>query len=525
MLFTTGNFIIFMVIMFFLYYYIIPQNKQWCLLLVGSYFFYACASPIYLVFLLFTTIVTYTAAIIMDKNYCRQAKYLETDGKNLSKEEKKEYKTKVSKKQKISIAAVTTVILLMLGIFKYSTFLLRSCSGLFNLFGVSTESITLKFILPVGLSFYVFQSLGYCIDVYRGTSTAEHNFFKYMLYVSFFPQLLQGPIGDYNRLSPQLFKGYEFSTTNVIYGLQRAIWGFFKKLLIANQISTVTGDVWAQYASYNGFLFWLFMLILYAVELYADFSGYMDIAVGCAQMLGITLDENFDAPYFSKSIAVYWRRWHITLGAWFRNYVFYSILRADWCNNIRKKLKKKNSYIANTLPTVIALLIVWLLIGLWHGADWSYVVHGLYHGIFIILSTLLHPFYERFHKRFPKLQNNSLFMLFQIARTFTIVIFGYLIFSPANLLVTTGILKQMFSEFGLMQTLSFGHLQFSRLLIAAVGTILLFITDVLKVKQISIDGILIKQKPWVQFIAFYLFIMIICCFGYFGENQFAYFKF
>ena len=353
MLFTTGNFIFFMVIMLFLYY-IIPRDKQWCLLLIGSYFFYACASPIYLIFLLFTTIVTYTAAIVIDKNYCLQAKYLETDGKNLSKEEKKIYKSKVSRRQKMSIVAVTAVILLMLGIFKYSTFLLKSFSGLFNLFGVSTESITLKFILPIGLSFYVFQSLGYCIDVYRGTSTAEHNFFKYMLYVSFFPQLLQGPIGDYNRLSPQLFKGHEFSTNNVIYGLQRAIWGFFKKLVIANQISVVTKDVWMQYTSYNGFLFWLFMLILYAIELYADFSGYMDIAIGCAQMLGITLDENFDAPYFSKNIAVYWRRWHITLGAWFRNYVFYSVLRADWCNNLRKRLKKRNSYIANTLPTVIA---------------------------------------------------------------------------------------------------------------------------------------------------------------------------
>lgn len=524
MLFTTGKFIIFMMIIFFLYY-IIPRDKQWCLLLTASYFFYACASPIYLIILLFTTFVTYAAAIIIDKNYSRQTKYLQTDGNNLSKEEKKTYRVKVSKKQKMSIVAVTAVLLIMLGIFKYSMFLLKSCSGLLYLFGVSTESVTLNIILPIGLSFYVFQSLGYCIDVYRGTSTAEHNIFKYMLYVSFFPQLLQGPIGDYNRLSSQLFKGHAFSTTNAIYGLQRAIWGFFKKLVIANQISAVTEDVWIQYTSYDGFLFWLFLLVLYAIELYADFSGYMDIAIGCARMLGITLDENFDAPYFSKSIAVYWRRWHITLGAWFRNYVFYSILRADWCNNIRKKFKKRNPYIANTLPTIIALLIVWLLIGLWHGADWSYVLHGLYHGSFIILSTLLHPVYERFHNRFPKLKENKLFMLFQIVRTFTIVVFGYLIFYPANLFVTSGILNQMFSGLGLKQTLSFGHFQIHRLLIAAVGTVLLFIIDFLKVKQISMEGILIKQKFWVQFLVFYMLIMVICCFGYFGENQFAYFKF
>ena len=195
-------------------------------------------------------------------------------------------------------------------------------------------------ILPVGLSFYIFQSLGYCIDVYRGTARAERNFFKYALYVSFFPQILQGPIGDYNRLAPQLFAPHDFSYKEAVYGIERVAWGFFKKLVIANQISLILDGVWIGYFEYSGCAFWMMALVFYAIQLYADFSGYMDIANGCAQMLGIRMDENFCTPYFSRNIAEFWRNWHITLGAWFKNYVFYPVLRTGWCNQLRKNLKK-----------------------------------------------------------------------------------------------------------------------------------------------------------------------------------------
>ena len=341
MVFTTLKFMIFMAVIFVMYY-AMPKSKQWWLLLIASYIFYAFASPVYLIFLFATTGITYCGGRLLELNYSLRDEYLRARKPELSKEEKKCYKAKIASEQKIVLATVIVLLLLMLGIFKYATFVLNNFSGLLGVFGLDVNNLTLKIILPVGLSFYIFQSLGYCIDVYREMVKAERNFFRYALYVSFFPQILQGPIGDYNRLAQQLYMEHEFIYKNAKYGIQRITWGFFKKLVIANQISLVIDNIWASYDSYSGLVFWMFVLTMYSFQLYADFSGYMDIAIGCSQMLGITLDENFDTPYFSKSIVEFWRKWHITLGAWFKNYVFYSILRTNWCNYIRKKYKKTN---------------------------------------------------------------------------------------------------------------------------------------------------------------------------------------
>ncbi len=529
MSFTSLKFIVFMAIVFGLYY-VIPKNKQWPLLLIASYVFYAFTSPIYLVFLIITTAVTYFSGLLMDRNYIKQQIYLNNEGKELSKEEKKVYKTRIQRRQRKIITLTIVILLLMLGIFKYATFVLNNLSGLLGVFGVETDNITLNIILPIGLSFYVFQSLGYCIDVYREMVVAEHDFFKHALYVSFFPQLLQGPIGDYNRLAPQLFKVHEFSDINAKYGLQRIAWGFFKKLVIANQIALIIDIVWNNYKPYSGFIFWLFVLVLYAFQLYSDFSGYMDIAIGCGQILGITLDENFDTPYLTKSIAEFWRKWHITLGAWFKNYVFYSILRTKWCDGIRKRNKKLHPYISNTVPNVIALLIVWILIGLWHGADWSYVVYGLYHGFFIILSTVLSPIYAKIDERFPGKRTNKIYGLFQITRTFVLVTIGYIIFRPADLGVTRGILKQMFSHFGINSTLSFIHLNLKAFLEIFVGILALVFVDLwhYKNENSSMRKEICSLEKWKRWTIYILLLLLIIFLGAYGKsvlNQFAYFRF
>lgn len=529
MVFTTLEFMIFMTAVFILYY-AVPRNKQWCFLLLASYVFYAFASPLYLIFLFFTTAVTYLGSRVLDRNYINQDAYLKKEGKDLSKEGKKAYKTRMQRKQREIIVSVTVILLLMLGVFKYANFAYRNFSSLLGIFGVKTNDTALNIILPVGLSFYIFQSLGYCIDVYREMVAAEYNFFRYALYVSFFPQLLQGPIGDYRRLAPQLFREHEFSYTNAKYGLQRVAWGFFKKLVIANHISLIIDGVWSSCESYNGFLFWMFVLILYSFQLYADFSGYMDIAVGCAQMLGITLDENFKNPYLSKSIAEFWRKWHITLGAWFKNYVFYPILRTDWCNGIRKKYKKTHPYISKTVPDVIALLIVWTLIGLWHGADWSYVVYGLFHGSFIILSVILEPVYIKIDERFPGRKTSKIYSLFQIARTFIIVTFGYAIFRPADLSVTGGILHQMFSGTGFHDLLYLGGYNFKEFIEIFIGMSALLFVDVWHYNS---DGQMLRDRiskmssfgRWLVYITLLLLIIIIGAYGKSELNQFAYFRF
>lgn len=529
MVFTTLKFVVFMVIVFFLYY-AIPKNKQWWLLLIASYVFYGFASPVYLVFLLFTTVVTYVGSIAIDSNYEKRDGYLETVGEQLTKQEKKEYKQQIQKKQKGIIAIVVVILLLMLGVFKYATFILENFTALLGIFGIKSNSFIVNIILPVGLSFYLFQSLGYCIDVYREVVPAERSFFKHALFVSYFPQLLQGPIGDYQRLAPQLFTEHSFIYKDIKFGLQRVTWGFLKKLVIANQISLIIDGVWSDYASYRGLIIWLFVAVLYAFQLYADFSGYMDIAVGCSQMLGITLDENFRVPYMSKNIAEYWRKWHITLGAWFRNYVFYSVLRTDAVDGIRKKNKKEHPYISNTIPTAIALLVVWTLIGLWHGADWSYVVHGLFHGSIIIVSTFLAPVYDKIDAKFPKMKTRKMYSVFQIARTFSIVVFGYLIFRPANLSVTAGILKSMVSGIGLYRAQNLIQTNDVAFFKIFIGLILLVLVDLWhyfnpdRQMRTEISRLRLVSR-WTIYV---MLLLLIVYFGAYGSpelNQFAYFVF
>lgn len=530
MVFTSLRFIVFMAVVFTAYY-TIPPKRQWQLLLLASYVFYACASPVYLIFLVFTTAVTYAGGVAMDRNLTKLADDLKAGGEALSRQEKKARRAAVQRRQKGILAAVITVLLLMLAVFKYAAFIWQNISWLLGVFGVNVGSVTLQFILPLGLSFYMFQSMGYCIDVYRETVPAEHDFFRHALYVSFFPQLLQGPIGDHSRLAPQLFKEHAFNYTQAKFGLQRVAWGFFKKLVVANEISLGIDGVWTAYSDYPSFLFWAFVLVLYAFQLYADFSGYMDIALGCAQMLGITLDENFQTPFLSKSIAEYWRRWHITLGAWFRTYVFYPILRSKFCNGIRKRYRGTYPVLSTVLPDAIALLIVWTLIGLWHGADWSYVAYSLYHASFIILSTILAPVYARLNKQFPRKASSKLYALFQIARTFVIVCFGFVIFRPADLSVTDGILRQMLAGPNIMVLLRFGYGEPLKVFVKCfIGIAVLIGVDIWHYRS---NGASLREKisrcaawqRWLIYIVGLMMILVLGAYWQSGLDQFAYFRF
>lgn len=472
MVFTTLPFIAFFALVFFAYY-LIPAKRRWWLLLTASWFFYAYATPYYLIFLGITTVATYLAAIGISANLQRQAAWIVANGKSVGREEKKAYKAVMERKRQLMVTGAIVILLGMLIAFKYLEFLFRNIGWLGGAFGYDWSLPTVNWILPIGLSFYVFQSLGYCIDVAREAVPAERNFFRHALFVSYFPQILQGPIGDYGRLAPQLFGEHVFDYEQVVFGIQRVAWGFFKKLCVANMIAYRINPVWTSCGDYPGFLFWMMMAFLYAIQLYADFSGYMDIACGCSQMLGIRLDENFDCPYFSRTIAEFWRRWHMTLGAWFKNYVFYPILRSDSLSRLRKHLKG-HDYLANTMPTAVALLVVWLLIGLWHGADWAYVLYGLFHGSFIIMAVVLKPLYDRFNRTFPRVTSSRLYAAFQMARTFVIVMVGYLIFKPADLGVTTSIFKSMLLDGGVgaLQGFFVSHMKWLALTTALCGLVL-----------------------------------------------------
>lgn len=277
-----------------------------------------------------------------------------------------------------------------------------------------------SFLLPMGVSFYTFQAVGYLIDVYRGTIKAEKNPFKFALFISFFPQLIQGPISRYADLSKSLYEKHNFDAKTVSYGLQRMLWGFFKKMVVADRLMpavlTIVGDINTYYGAY-AFVGMLF----YTIQLYADFTGGIDVTIGIGQALGITIQENFQLPYFSKSLKEYWRRWHISMCNWFRDYIFYSLSSSKRMTDIAKFARKKfGNAIGKRVPVYIASFVVWFTTGIWHGASWNFIAWGMANYVVLMVSQELEPLYEKFHVRFH-CKEKRWYGLFEITRTFLLI--------------------------------------------------------------------------------------------------------
>lgn len=419
MLFTSYSFIGFAVFILFAYY-LLPKKCQWMLLLLASYIFYFIAGPEYIIYIVVTTVTTYFSACRIEKNANRQSEYLKSAGKELSKEEKKLYKEKqkhIRSRWKIAGILINIIILATV---KYSNFLISNVNDILGAFGGTEKLSFVTMILPLGISFYTFQAIGYLIDVCRGTVHAERNLFKYALFISFFPQLVQGPISRFGELSKTLYSKHNFNGKELCFGLQRILWGFFKKLVIADRIlagvSTIMGDV----DTYNGAYAFVGM-ILYTLQLYADFTGGIDITIGIAQTFGIKIMENFNRPYFSKSLKEYWRRWHISMCSWFRDYIFYPVSSSRLMQKFTKVSRKYlGGTIGKHLPVYISSFVVWFSTGIWHGASWNFIVWGMANWFILMISEELEPVYLKFHNRF-KMSKKFTYRLFQTGRTFLLI--------------------------------------------------------------------------------------------------------
>lgn len=439
MSFISLAFLIFLFIVLVVYY-IVPKKYQWIVLLISSFIFYAWASIWYVLFLLFSIISIYLIALNIGKIEER----VEQECESVDKDQKKAIKLRYGKKKKALVALGIILNLCVLIVVKYLNFICSNVVDLLNKFSLSVSFTSFNLILPLGLSFYTFQSIGYLIDVYRGMAKPQKNIFKYALFVSYFPQLLQGPIGRYNDLSTQLYEPHYLNTDNMYIGFQRMVLGFFKKIAIADMLSIVVNPIFNNPTSAYGII-GILGAVLYALQLYADFSGFMDITIGCSKMLGIQIQENFNKPYLSKSISEYWRRWHITLGAWFRDYVYYPLFRTK---AISKLMKGKNRKITSKIATVICLLITWVLIGFWHGANWTYILHGTYYGVIISIGVLLEPVNSSIRNKL-KLDNKKWFSIVQIIRTFAIVCFGYILFNSSSLSAFGEYVQALFTHSGI----------------------------------------------------------------------------
>ena len=415
MLFTSYEFIAFLILLFILYY-AIPARHQWKLLLLASYVFYFVSGWKNGLFILLTTVSTYFLAKGIDKLHREQAAYLKEHKKEMSKEERKGYKAKIKSRQWRLLLMGLFLNFGILAVLKYTNFAIANVNGLLSFWGTEKRLPFLNLLLPLGISFYTFITMGYLIDVYRGKYPAETCLGRLALFVSFFPQLIQGPINRYDEMKETLYTEHLFDAREIAFGLERVLWGFFKKLVIADRILTGVTTIIKAPEVYDGIYVFVGMMF-YALQLYADFTGGIDITVGVAQVLGIRVRENFIRPYFSKNIAEYWRRWHISLGAWFTEYIFYPVSVCQPMLNFSRFCRKHfGDYVGKRMPVYVASLAVWFTTGIWHGASWNFIVWGLLNGIIIILSQECEHLYARFHSRFP-VAGTWWYSLFQVVRT------------------------------------------------------------------------------------------------------------
>lgn len=415
MLFTSGIFLLFLVAVFVIYY-LIPKRFQWMLLLAANAVFYIYAGWQGCIYITVTICTTYAIARRMETVRLRREHYFADHKAQLTPDERKAYKAATKAKTRGWLVVCLVINFGIIAVLKYTGFVVPIFSPLFT--STDSPNMYLNFILPMGISFYTFQTMGYIIDIHRGKYAAQRNIAKFALFVSFFPLLVQGPITRYDALSKTLYEPHSFDTKQISFGLQRILWGYFKKVVIADRILVAVTALIKDTNAYQG-VFVVCLMVFYGLELYADFTGGIDITIGIAQVLGIKVEENFLRPYFSKNIAEYWRRWHISLSSWFREYMFYPISASKPMLELSKKARAKlGNGFGKRLPVYIATIVVWFVTGLWHGAAWNFVVWGMLTGLIIIISQELSPLYAKFHGKFPALTGGSGYRLFQVVRTF-----------------------------------------------------------------------------------------------------------
>lgn len=428
-------------------YYIVPKKIQWIVLLVASLFFYIASSTWGIIFVLITSLTTFLSTLWMTDVRKKHKTYIKENKDSLTSANKKEIKAKANKKRKFIMIATLVLNFGILCVFKYSHFVVDQINSAISLFNVGLINNNFNLIAVLGISFYTFQSMGYVVDVYWETVEVQRNYLKTLLFVSFFPQITQGPISDYDQLSKELFAQHKFTYENFSRGFQRMTWGFFTKMVIADSLSPYVLDAFENYNQYSG-ITCLLAAFGYSVQIYADFSGYMDIMCGICEILGIKLTENFERPYFSKSIAEYWRRWHISLGAWFKKYVYYPIGASKWNRTLGKKAGEKfGKFVGNNLPASVALVVVWLTTGLWHGASWAYIAWGGVNGLFIIFSMWMEPIYTKTKSLLHVKENSFLWRAFQVIRTFTLVTFIKVLPEVGTLSDGIGFWKRIFTDY------------------------------------------------------------------------------
>jgi len=479
MLFNSIHFLIFFPIVIGIYFSI-KHKHRWIILLISSYYFYMSWKAEYIILIMISTIIDYFAGWgIFNSN------------------------TKTRKKFFLCMSLCTNLGLLFA--FKYFNFFSESTRQIFQTFSIPFDPITLKILLPVGISFYTFQTLSYTIDIYRGKIEPQKHLGIFAVYVSFFPQLVAGPIERAKNLIPQFLKEHKFDYARVTDGMKLMLWGFFKKLVIADRLAIFVNLIYNNPTEHSGLLL-ILATVFFAFQIYCDFSGYSDIAIGAAQIMGFNLMDNFKRPYHSKSPSEFWKRWHISLSSWFKDYLYIplggnrvSIPR--WYFNIS---------------------VVFLLSGLWHGANWTFIAWGALHGFYLLFGSATYNIRSKIVRKIGLIKKPKVYKAICIVFTFILVNIAWIFFRANSISDAIYILTHLFSNLSLANiTIGLGLSG----LIVAIGSIIFMEVVHAMQEHFRMRTFLSNKTVWLRWAVYSILILSILLFGVFKQVKFIYFQF
>ena len=483
MTFNSWEFLIFYPVVAALYF-LLPKRMKWPLLLIASYYFYAFYQAELLFLIILTTAVSFFMSHLIER----------TENKG---------------RKKLYLAITLTVCLGVLLFYKYFNFLGSSISGLIALFGKEPPSLVLDLVLPVGISFYTFQTLSYVIDVYRGDIKTERNFFFYALFVSFFPQLVAGPIERPGNLIPQLKEAHKPERENFIRGSKQMLLGFFKKICVADLVSAYVGAVYNS-ATEATSLSVVIATLMFAVQIYCDFSGYTDIATGCARIMGIRLMKNFDRPYSATSIKEFWARWHISLSGWFKDYLYIPLGGS-------RRSPARN---------MMNVFIVFLVSGLWHGASWTFVIWGALHGIYRVVGALTSSKRDALISKLGLSTDSRLVRTLRRVTTFILVCFAWVFFRANTIADAFTLVGALFTRHASLQSsLSLMQLDTVSILLVIFAIATMIVIDrALSYDEDDCSDILVKDGSFIYYV-FAIMLVWLLLLSRGQSSTFIYFQF
>lgn len=501
-----------------LLYSVVPKKARPYALLAESYICFVLMSGVLTVYPVVTALSVYGTGLWLKRVQQKRNALL----KECEKEQKKKIKAQFIKKQRIIVALAFVLNIGALVLLKYTKFLVMNIGDILTMLNVPVEFEIPKFAAPMGISFYTLMAASYVLDVYHEKISADGNFFRVALYLGFFPLIMEGPICRYSDISAQLWAGEKIHFKNFTYGFQRIIFGVMKMVVVADRLNAFIETAYSGFNDFDGGIAAL-AAILYTCQLYMDFSGTMDIVIGCGEIFGVNITENFRRPFFSKTISEFWQRWHITLGTWFKDYIYYPVSMSKPMKRLTSNMRKKiGVYYGPMFASTIALFCVWLCNGLWHGAGWRFIFFGMYHFALITLGNLIIPQVGKINKKLHINNSSKPYRAMQILRTTLLVCIGEMFFRADGLRAGFIMLRHIFTDFtfksianGTVLKLGMDGLDY---IVVGVAVLIIFVISILNEKGISVRDRLAQKPLAVRWIIVYALIMFIVIFGAYGSG-------